>query len=318
MPSSTMTSASDTLAHVTPIAPSSIWRRAIAGDLWALECGRQSTPRARRNVEILRGVALEAVEVEEQRRRVELVLREPDELGLAGGLAAGPTNGSRNGSRRAFRWPRPRHRPCRSTLLPRVLPLLRSPRSRRIVRSRPRARSAGGVRSAGAGSHSEGSPVVKVSAAVAEMLKREGVEFLIGYPVNQIIESAAEVDIRTIIVRQERTGLHMADAVSRASRRAEDRRLRDADRAGHRERVRRRRPGLRRLGADRRVPRRLRPRRRVRCRPTSTRCVNYQHDHQVDRAGEPAVRDARPRSGARSRRSGTAGRARSSSRSRGT
>jgi thiamine pyrophosphate-dependent acetolactate synthase large subunit-like protein len=58
---------------------------------------------------------------------------------------------------------------------------------------------------------------MKVAAAVAEILKREGVEFLIGYPVNSIIEAAAEADIRTIIVRQERTGLHMADAVSRVS-----------------------------------------------------------------------------------------------------
>jgi len=58
---------------------------------------------------------------------------------------------------------------------------------------------------------------VKVSAAVAQILKREGVEFLIGYPVNPIIEAAAAADIRTIIVRQERTGLHMADAVSRMS-----------------------------------------------------------------------------------------------------
>ncbi|MGI9146431.1 MAG: thiamine pyrophosphate-requiring protein [Chloroflexota bacterium] len=56
---------------------------------------------------------------------------------------------------------------------------------------------------------------MKAAAAVAEILKREGVEFLIGYPVNSIIEAAAQADIRTIIVRQERTGLHMADAVSR-------------------------------------------------------------------------------------------------------
>jgi acetolactate synthase-1/2/3 large subunit len=56
---------------------------------------------------------------------------------------------------------------------------------------------------------------MKVAAAVAEILKREGVEFLIGYPVNPLIEAAADADIRTIIVRQERTGLHMADAVSR-------------------------------------------------------------------------------------------------------
>ncbi|TAK22551.1 MAG: thiamine pyrophosphate-requiring protein [Chloroflexota bacterium] len=58
---------------------------------------------------------------------------------------------------------------------------------------------------------------MKVSAAIAQILKKEGVEFLIGYPVNPIIEAAAEADIRTIMVRQERTGLHMADAVSRVT-----------------------------------------------------------------------------------------------------
>jgi thiamine pyrophosphate-dependent acetolactate synthase large subunit-like protein len=59
---------------------------------------------------------------------------------------------------------------------------------------------------------------MKGTAAVAEILKREGVEFLIGYPVNPIIEAAAQADMRTIIVRQERTGLHMADAVSQIGR----------------------------------------------------------------------------------------------------
>jgi len=58
---------------------------------------------------------------------------------------------------------------------------------------------------------------MKAAAAIAEILKREGVEFLIGYPVNTIIEASAQADIRTIIVRQERTGLHMADAVSRTT-----------------------------------------------------------------------------------------------------
>jgi thiamine pyrophosphate-dependent acetolactate synthase large subunit-like protein len=58
---------------------------------------------------------------------------------------------------------------------------------------------------------------MKAAAAVAEILKREGVEFLIGYPVNNIIEESARADIRTIIVRQERIGLHMADAVSRVT-----------------------------------------------------------------------------------------------------
>jgi acetolactate synthase-1/2/3 large subunit len=58
---------------------------------------------------------------------------------------------------------------------------------------------------------------MKVVTAIAECLKREGIEFLIGYPVNPIIEAAAEADIRTIIVRQERTGLHMCDGVSKVS-----------------------------------------------------------------------------------------------------
>ena len=58
---------------------------------------------------------------------------------------------------------------------------------------------------------------MKTADAVAEILKREGVDFLIGYPVNPIIEAAARADIRTIMVRQERIGLHMADAVSRVT-----------------------------------------------------------------------------------------------------
>jgi thiamine pyrophosphate-dependent acetolactate synthase large subunit-like protein len=59
--------------------------------------------------------------------------------------------------------------------------------------------------------------LMKGAAAVAEILKREGTELLIGYPVNPIIEAAAVADIRTIIIRQERTGLHMADGFSRVS-----------------------------------------------------------------------------------------------------
>jgi acetolactate synthase-1/2/3 large subunit len=56
---------------------------------------------------------------------------------------------------------------------------------------------------------------MKTSDAIAEVLRREGVEFIIGYPVNHILERSAAAGIRPIIVRQERTGLHMADAVSR-------------------------------------------------------------------------------------------------------
>jgi thiamine pyrophosphate-dependent acetolactate synthase large subunit-like protein len=59
---------------------------------------------------------------------------------------------------------------------------------------------------------------VKTSTAIAEIMKREGIEVLFGYPRNQLLEAAAIADIRTIIVRQERVGLHMADAVSRLTR----------------------------------------------------------------------------------------------------
>jgi acetolactate synthase-1/2/3 large subunit len=56
---------------------------------------------------------------------------------------------------------------------------------------------------------------MKVGAAIAEILKREGIEILTGYPVNHLIEFAAAADIRPVMVRQERIGLHMADAISR-------------------------------------------------------------------------------------------------------
>src|ERR1041384_6575244 len=58
---------------------------------------------------------------------------------------------------------------------------------------------------------------MKVSDAIAEILRREGVEPFIGYPVNHILERGAAAGIRPIIVRQERIGLHMAEAVSRVT-----------------------------------------------------------------------------------------------------
>ena len=58
---------------------------------------------------------------------------------------------------------------------------------------------------------------MQVVDVIAQCLKEEGTEILFAYPVNYLIESAAKLDIRTIIVRQERIGLHMADAISRLS-----------------------------------------------------------------------------------------------------
>ncbi|MEZ5934453.1 MAG: thiamine pyrophosphate-requiring protein [Alphaproteobacteria bacterium] len=56
---------------------------------------------------------------------------------------------------------------------------------------------------------------MKAGEAIAEILKREGVELMFGYPVNHLLEEAAKVGIRPVICRQERIGLHMADAYSR-------------------------------------------------------------------------------------------------------
>ncbi|MCA3360993.1 MAG: hypothetical protein INF74_03490, partial [Roseomonas sp.] len=58
---------------------------------------------------------------------------------------------------------------------------------------------------------------MKLGAAIAEIMKREGIQILTGYPVNHLIEYAADADIRPIMVRQERIGLHMADAISRVT-----------------------------------------------------------------------------------------------------
>ena len=59
---------------------------------------------------------------------------------------------------------------------------------------------------------------MNVSSAIAEILKREGVELLFAYPRNAVIEASAQADIRPIVVRQERIAVHMADAIARLSR----------------------------------------------------------------------------------------------------
>jgi acetolactate synthase-1/2/3 large subunit len=56
---------------------------------------------------------------------------------------------------------------------------------------------------------------VKGAQLIAEVLKREGTEFLACYPRNPLIDACAEIDIRPILCRQERTGVAMADGFSR-------------------------------------------------------------------------------------------------------
>jgi len=53
---------------------------------------------------------------------------------------------------------------------------------------------------------------------IAEILKREGTEFLSCYPRNPVIEPCAAIDIRPILCRQERVGVGIADGYSRIKR----------------------------------------------------------------------------------------------------
>jgi acetolactate synthase-1/2/3 large subunit len=58
---------------------------------------------------------------------------------------------------------------------------------------------------------------MKVVEAIAEILKREGVEFLSAYPTTPVIDAAAAVGIRPVLCRQERVGVGIADGFSRTS-----------------------------------------------------------------------------------------------------
>ena len=58
---------------------------------------------------------------------------------------------------------------------------------------------------------------MRVIDAIAEVLKREEVEFLSCYPSTPMIDAAAKVGIRPIVCRQERVGVGIADGYSRVS-----------------------------------------------------------------------------------------------------
>jgi thiamine pyrophosphate-dependent acetolactate synthase large subunit-like protein len=58
---------------------------------------------------------------------------------------------------------------------------------------------------------------MKGSQAIAEILKREGVEHVFCFPYTPILDSLAEAGIRPIVARQERVAENMADGFSRAT-----------------------------------------------------------------------------------------------------
>ena len=56
------------------------------------------------------------------------------------------------------------------------------------------------------------------AAVIAEILRREGTQFLPCYPRNPLIEACAALDIRPILCRQERVGVGLADGYTRIKR----------------------------------------------------------------------------------------------------
>src|SRR5207249_10303640 len=58
---------------------------------------------------------------------------------------------------------------------------------------------------------------MKIVDAIAEIMKREGVEFLSTYPTTPVIDAAAAAGIRPVLCRQERVGVGIADGFSRTT-----------------------------------------------------------------------------------------------------
>jgi len=58
---------------------------------------------------------------------------------------------------------------------------------------------------------------VKVAEAVARVLKAEGVEHLVCYPRQALIDACASIGIKPVVCRQERVGVGIADGISRST-----------------------------------------------------------------------------------------------------
>ena len=100
-----------------------------------------------------------------------------------------------------------------------------------------------------------------VADRIAELLQREGAEFVVGFPENRLLDSASLIGMRPIITRTERVAVNIADGFARATNGERIAALRDAVRPRRRGRVRRRRPGVRRPQPDPALPERARRRR---------------------------------------------------------
>ena len=127
---------------------------------------------------------------------------------------------------------------------------------------------------------------MKTAEAIAEILKREGVEFVFGYPVNPILEAARA---RRHPADHRAPGAHRAAHGRRdvaRDQRPAHRRVRDAARAGHRERLRRRGAGVRRVGADRWCCRAAIRARHRQVPPQLQRRAELPPRHQVGRAAD--------------------------------
>src|ERR1043165_9363805 len=58
---------------------------------------------------------------------------------------------------------------------------------------------------------------MNAAAAIANLLKAEGTEYLFCFPINALIDECARLGIRPVVARTERALVNMADGYSRAA-----------------------------------------------------------------------------------------------------
>ena len=80
-----------------------------------------------------------------------------------------------------------------------------------LPRARPSPRASGERERTARDSLVARTSAMNGAGVVAEILKREGTEFLACYPRNPLIEACAALNIRPILCRQERVGVGLAD-----------------------------------------------------------------------------------------------------------